>query len=165
MAAQRPGLTQALEPLRIFLAILVRAVAATSWALTIMVFGLGLAFGLFSGMADGISLSSFINGWSIGFAVAISALFIGFIPAILVGAPLYSLLAAINRNSYVTASLIAVAASFGMDFFVLGGDFATIALTFAVPIALLTHYLFKRFQIKGAGSNNSFKPRPLRGSA
>ena len=135
---------------------------ATSAALVIVVFGLGLPFGMFSGMASGISLASFINGWSIGFAVAVAALVIGFVPALLVGATVYAALAAIGRNSYIASSLIAIATSFALDKLVLGGDFAVVAVAFAVPTSLLTHILFKRFQVKGTGSNNSFKPKPLR---
>ncbi len=84
-------------------------------------------------------------------------LVIGCVPVMVFGAPLYAWLLSIGKASWVAALAIGLVP--GLVLFLVASDLALWSMACGVLVALATH------AICGLGSNNSFKPKPLRGSA
>ena len=84
-------------------------------------------------------------------------LFIGSIPAAVFGAPMYALLWQRGKASWVAA--LAIGLLPGLALLFVAKDLGLWSLACGAVVALATHAAC------GAGSNNSFKPKPLRGSA
>jgi hypothetical protein len=73
------------------------------------------------------------------------------------GAPAYAALAARGRESWATAAAIGVTPGLAMLF--IAKDLGFSAIACGLVIALVTH------GVRRSRPNNSFKPKPLRGSA
>ena len=80
------------------------------------------------------------------------------LPVALLAMPTYALLVQRERATYWSALAILLIFS-GVVWLLTEANTATFVALFGVPIALVTHQAYK------VGSNNSFKPKPLRGSA
>jgi len=87
-----------------------------------------------------------------------SALFFGVLPVVAVGAPIYFALLRYGKPRWFYVILLGIAPGVAaLPFDVLLGIFAILC---GAAIASLTHLM-----CRGLGPNNSFKPKPLRGSA
>jgi predicted cobalt transporter CbtA len=87
---------------------------------------------------------------------------LGLLPTLLYGAPLYALARRAERCSYLVAGVIGAAP--GLVLLAYTGDW--IILAYGSLTGLATHFFAKPRRPKTRmGSNNSFKPKPLRGSA
>jgi hypothetical protein len=103
--------------------------------------------------------------WSnigLGIAVGFVAILVGILPTFLYGAPAYALAVTRYRPSLLAAILIGALP--GLALLLVSSDWGTLFLLFGVPVAACLHFLTSR-RIASHGSNNSFKPKPLRGSA
>ena len=124
----------------------------------------GLAIGFYGLIKSGLSFSNFAASWSLGLYMAMFATIIGVLPALLYGAPAYALSVYIGRPSYLMSA--GIGGLPGVLLFAFDSDYGLLLLLFSVPTAVITHFLAKRSApLQELGANNSFKPRPLRGSA
>jgi hypothetical protein len=81
---------------------------------------------------------------------------IGLFPVALFGAPLYAKLAYMGKASWLSALTIGIVP--GLLFLFVAKDLALYSIVGGVVISLATHLVCR------VGSNNSFKPNPLRSS-
>ncbi|QNP40187.1 hypothetical protein [Lysobacter solisilvae (ex Woo and Kim 2020)] len=125
----------------------------------------GLLTGFYALLADTGNLSQFPKAFAFGLFVAMVAAFIGILPSFLYGAPFYALLSKHKVANGLTASLIGVTP--GLLVLPFEPNIAVLVLLFGGCVSLTTHLFAKRrlAQLAGTGANNSFKPKPLRGSA
>ncbi|WP_457098186.1 hypothetical protein [Lysobacter sp. P5_B9] len=125
----------------------------------------GFAFGLWAFFTPPSNAMELWSSLTIGFVVAIAASLTGLVPALVYGAPAYAVLAFYKRNNLVTAALVGALPSAVL--WAISSEWVDLFLIFGVPVACTAH-LFVRARVRqlaGHGSNNSFKPKPLRGSA
>ena len=125
-------------------------------ALAALVFA-GAALAGFSAAQASIATSSVLGVSGSAKVVFLYTLFIGSIPVVLFGAPLYSALRHIHRMSWLVA--LGIGAVPGVSLMFVEMELGLFAIVCGLFVAAVTH------AVCGPGSNNSFKPKPLRGSA
>ena len=119
----------------------------------------GLGVMIVSHLIEDASVGMLLIGISDGVMAAVFAFVIGALPIWLYAFPTYAWLTSIKHASFLSAAAIGLLPiALMLPFFIGSGLFAA----FSLPVALLTHYFHRQ---SGARSNNSFKPKPLRGSA
>jgi hypothetical protein len=125
----------------------------------------GLLIGFYGLLAETGDLGQFPGAFTFGLFVAMVAAFIGILPSFVYGAPLYALLSKHNVANALTALSIGIIP--GLLALPFEPSMAVFVLLFGACIALATHLFAKRrlARLAGLGANNSFKPKPLRGSA
>jgi hypothetical protein len=136
-----------------FLQRLARAVMAASLTLLTLAATLGGLSAVIAALAEAPVLG--VGGsFSIVFAYT---LLIGAVPALCLGAPSYAWLWHKGHASWATAALLG--AALGSPFLFVAVELGVWSAVAGVVVASATHAICR------AGANNSFKPRPLRGSA
>jgi hypothetical protein len=123
--------------------------------------GGGVIFGAWSYLLPG-GMAGFWSNLGLGAIVGLVAILIGILPTLLYGAPAYALVATRYKPSLL-ASLV-IGALPGLALLALSLDWATLFLLFGLPVAICLHILTSH-RIARHGSNKSFKPMPLRGTA
>ncbi|MFC0682554.1 hypothetical protein ACFFGH_32385 [Lysobacter korlensis] len=138
---------------------------ATLLALPAGAVAAGLAVGLFGFFSAPDSALGLAQNIGIGLFSAIPAVLLGLVPALVWGAPAYAALAAQGRESFLSATI--VGALPGLLILPAERQLGVLFILFGVPVALCTHALARRRvrALRNHGSNNSSKPKPLRGSA
>jgi hypothetical protein len=121
----------------------------------------GFVFGVWNYLLPG-GMAGFWPNIGLGIAVGLVAILVGILPTILYGAPAYALAVTRYRPSLLAAILIGMLP--GLAILLVSSDLGTLFLLFGVPVAVCLHLLVSR-RVFSHGSNNSFKPNPLRGSA
>ncbi|WP_166213184.1 hypothetical protein [Cognatiluteimonas telluris] len=116
-----------------------------------------VAFALLSAFRSSATSGDAFSPGGAAMAVFGYTLVIGCVPVMVFGAPLYAWLLSIGKASWVAALAIGLVP--GLVLFLVASDLALWSMACGVLVALATH------AICGLGSNNSFKPKPLRGSA
>ena len=111
------------------------------------------------GVVDSVSHANSLVGpgssaW-LGFAYTVA---IGTLPVVVVGAPIYLVL--LRRGSANWINVVALGGAPGVLLLFLVGGLGIWAMVCGVAVASVTHLICRRL-----GPNNSFKPKPLRGSA
>jgi hypothetical protein len=146
-------------------AVTLRATAALGFV-GLLVGGLFASIGiaLFSAISDGVDIKELLMSPLSALLIYPFALGYGILPAFLVCVPLYGLLRHYNYDSYISAAVTgvvpaAVLAASGEQAF--AGFFAW----YGVVVGLATHHAARTATAMAMRSNNSFKPKPLRGSA
>ena len=104
------------------------------------------------------NFTTFVASWSLGLYFAFFAALAGAALTAVYGAPVYALLLYCGRASLVGAALAGIVP--GVVAWVAGGDLWQVYVMFGAAVGACTHLLYQRH-----GPNNSFKPKPLRGSA
>ena len=125
----------------------------------------GLVIGGYGLIAETGDLGQFPKAFGFGLSVAVFAGFIGLLPALLYGAPIYAWLS--YKDHANTLSAILIGAVPGVAMLPFEPSFSLFVLLFGVCVSLATHLLVRNrlAGLRHLGANNSFKPRPLRGSA
>ncbi len=123
--------------------------------------GGGIIFGAWNYLLPG-GMAGFWPNIGLGAFVGLVAILIGILPTFLYGAPAYALVATRYKPSLL-ASLV-IGALPGLVLLAFSSDWSTLFLLFGLPVAICLHILTSR-RIARHGSNNSFKPTPLRGAA
>jgi hypothetical protein len=116
----------------------------------------GAALAAFSAVQASLATSSALGASGSAEVVFVSTLFIGSSPVILFGAPLYSALRHFNKMSWLVALGLGAVPGIVLMFF--GVQLGLFAFGCGLFVAAVTHV------VCGLGSNNSFKPNPLRSS-
>ena len=138
-----------------YLATLRKTLGPTLLGLVVGCLIAGLILGLVS--VPPTNFSNLVAGWSFGFFLALWAMAFGAIPAFAYGAPLYALARLRGRASILVA--LAIGLLPGVVFLITHRG--SVVLLFGAVVGVCVH-AFARRQM---GANNSFKPKPLRGSA
>ena len=125
----------------------------------------GLLIGFYALLAETGNLGQFPEAFTFGLFVATVAAFIGILPSFLYGAPLYALLSKHKVANALTAPFIGIVP--GLLALPFEPNTAVLILLFGGCVSLATHLCAKHrlARLAGTVANNSFKPKPLRGSA
>jgi hypothetical protein len=123
--------------------------------------GGGIILGVWSYLLPG-GMAGFWPNLGLGAFVGLVAILIGILPTLLYGAPAYAFVASRYKPSLLAS--LAIGALPGLILLAFSSDWATLFLLFGLPVAICLHILTSR-RIARHGSNNSFKPTPLRGAA
>ena len=107
------------------------------------------------------NFSNLAASWSLGIFYALWAVALGAIPAFVYGAPLYAFAHIKGRASYISALVIGAVP--GLVLLLAKQD--ALLLAYGAVVAVCTHFFAQRSTLTSLGANNSFKPKPLRGSA
>ena len=124
-------------------------------ALAALVFA-GAALAGFSAVQASLATSSVLGISGSAKVVFLYTLFIGSIPVVLFGAPLYSALRHFHKMSGLVA--LSLGAVPGVALMFVEMELGVFAFVCGLFVAAVTH------AVCGQGSNNSFNPMPLRGT-
>jgi hypothetical protein len=121
----------------------------------------GLAFGIWNYLIPG-GMAGFWPNLGLGVLVGLVAILVGILPTFLYGAPAYALMATRYHPSLLASLVIGVLP--GLALLAFSSGWGTLFLLFGLPVAACLHFFTSR-RVARHGSNISFKPKPLRGSA
>lgn len=129
---------------------LARTEAVAIFALLVV----AIVFAIYSTIRASASPNEVFSPIGTALVVFIYTLAIGFVPAAIVGAPLYAWLLYIGKASWVAA--ISIGLTPGLVFLLVDRPLASWAMTCGVVVAVTTHTICR------PGPDNSIKPNPLR---